>query len=60
MEIGQTVFPLNLIHTELDLAEGVIFVVLQVGERYLENAALQGVVRVLETTRSVDKGLSHA
>lgn len=59
VEVGQAVFPLHLIDTQLDLAESVVFVVLKIGERDLENTAFQRVVGVLQTSGAVDKGLSH-
>jgi hypothetical protein len=59
MEVGQTVLSLNLIHAKLDLAESVIFVVLKISERHFENPALQRIVGVLQTSRTVDEGLAH-
>jgi hypothetical protein len=58
VEVGQTVLALNLVHTELDLAEGVVLIVLQIGEGDLENAALQRVVGVLQTAGAVDQSLA--
>ena len=58
MEVGQAVLALDLIDTELDLAERVVLILLEIGERNLEDASLQGVVGVLETGGTVDKGLS--
>jgi hypothetical protein len=59
MEVGQTILSLNLIHTELNLAECVVLVVLQIGKGDLEDSALQRVVGVLKTTGTVDKRLSN-
>jgi hypothetical protein len=58
VEVGQTVLALDLINAELDLAESVILVVLQVGQGDLEDPALQRVVGVLETAGAVDKSLA--
>ena len=58
MEVGQAVLALDLIDTELDLAEGVVLILLEIGERDLEDAALQSVVGVLETGGAVDQGLA--
>ena len=58
VEVGQTVLALDLIHAELDLAEGVVLIVLQVCERDLEDPALQGVVGILQTTGTVDESLA--
>ena len=58
MEVGQAVLSLDFIDAELDLAEGVVLVVLEVGKRDFEDTSLQGVVRVLETAGTVDEGLS--
>lgn len=54
VEVGQAVLALNFIHTELDLAEGVVLVILQVSEGDLEDAALQRVIGVLQTAGTVD------
>lgn len=58
MEVGQTVLALNLVHAELNLAESVVLIVLQIRKRDLEDTALQGVVGVLQTAGAVDKGLA--
>lgn len=58
VEVGQAVLALNLVDAELDLAEGVVLILLQVGEGDLDDAALQGVVGVLETGGPVDKSLA--
>lgn len=58
MEVGQAVLALNLIDTELDLAESVVLILLEIGERDLNDAAFQGVVGVLETGGPVDKSLA--
>jgi hypothetical protein len=58
VEVGQAVLSLDFIDAELDLAEGVVLVVLEVGKRDFEDTSLQGVVRVLETAGTVDEGLS--
>lgn len=59
VEVGEAVLALNLIDTELDLAERVVLVLLEVGQRDLENSALQGVIGVLETCCAVDQGLAN-
>lgn len=59
VEVGQAVFPLDLVHAELDFAECVVFVVLQVSEGDLEDPALQRVVRILQTTGPVDQSFSN-
>lgn len=58
MEVGQAVLSLNLIDTELNLAESVVLILLQIGQGNLDDSSLQRVVGVLETGGSVDKGLS--
>lgn len=60
MEVGETVFPLHFVHPELDLAEGMVFVVLEVGEGDFEDAAFQSVVGVLETGCAVDEGFADS
>jgi hypothetical protein len=58
VEVGQTVLALDLVDAELDLAEGVVLVLLQIRERNLEYPALQSIVGVLETGGTVDEGLA--
>jgi hypothetical protein len=58
VEVGQAVLSLDLVDTELDLAESVVLILLQIGQRNLEDSALQRIVGVLETGGSVDKSLS--
>lgn len=49
VEVGQAVLALNLVDPELDLPERVVLVLLQVGQGDLDDAALQGIVGVLQT-----------
>jgi len=58
VEVGQAVAALNLVDTELDLAEGVVLIFLEVGEGDLEDTALESVVGVLQTSGAVYEGLS--
>jgi len=58
VEVGQAVLALDLVDTELNLAESVVLILLEIGERDLDDAALQGVVGVLETSGPVDKSLA--
>lgn len=58
MEVGQAVLALDLIDSELDLAERVVLILLQIGERDLDDAALQRVVGVLETGGPVNQSLT--
>ena len=60
MEVGETVFALDLVDAELDLAEGVVFVFLEIGEGHFEDSAFEGVIGVLETGGAVDEGLADA
>lgn len=60
VEVGQAVFPLNLVDTQLDLAEGVVFIVLKIGERDFENPAFKRVVGILQTSGAVYESLPHA
>ena len=59
MEVGQAVFALDLVYSELHLSEGMVLILLQIGQRDLDNSALQSIVRVLETGGSVDESLSN-
>lgn len=58
VEVGQAVLALNLVDSELDLAESVVLILLQVGEGNLNDTALQGVVGVLQTSGPVDQSLA--
>ncbi len=59
VEVGQAVFALYFVDTELDFAESVVLILLQICQRNLEDSALQCVVGILETGGSVDKSLSN-
>lgn len=59
VESGQAVLALNLVDSEAHLSEGVVLVLLEIGQRDLDDTALQGIVRVLETGRSVHEGLAN-
>lgn len=58
VEVGQAVLALDLVDTELDLAESVVLILLEVREGDLEYPALQRIVGVLETGGTVDEGLA--
>lgn len=58
MEVGQAVLALDLVDPELDLAERVLLILLQISEGDLDDAALQGIVGVLQTGSAVDEGLA--
>ena len=60
VEVGQAVLALDLVDAELDLAESVVLVLLEVREGNLEYPALQRIVCVLETRGAVDEGLADA
>jgi hypothetical protein len=59
VEVGQAVLALNLVDSQLDLAEAVVLVLLEIREGDLEDASLERVVGVLETGSTVDQGLSN-
>lgn len=59
VEVCETALSLDLVYSELDFAESVLLILLEIGKRNLENAALEGVIGVLETSGTVDKGLSN-
>ena len=58
MEVGQAVLALDLVDAELDLAEAVVLILLEISERDLEYPSLEGIVRVLQTGGAVDEGLA--
>lgn len=60
VEVGQAVLALHLVDAELDLAERVVLILLQIGQGDLDDTALEGVVGVLETGGAVDQGLADA
>lgn len=59
VEVGQAVLALDLVDAELDLAESVVLVFLEIGQRDLEYPALESIVRVLETGGAVHEGLAN-
>lgn len=58
VEVGQAVLALDLVDAQLDLAEAVVLILLEVGEGSLEDTALERVVGVLQTGGAVDEGLA--
>lgn len=58
VEVGQAVLALDLVDAQLDLAESVVLILLEIGEGDLEDAALECVVGVLETSGAVHEGLA--
>ncbi len=58
MEVGQAVLSLDFVDAEFDLAEGVVFVILEIGEGDFEDAAFEGVVGGFETGGAVYEGLA--
>ncbi len=60
MEVGQAVLSLHFVDAEFDLAEGMVFVGLQVRERDFEDAAFEGVVGGFETSGAVDESFADA
>ena len=59
VEVGEAGLALDLINAQLDLAEGVLLVLVQVSEGDLEDTALQSIVGVLHALGAVDKGLAN-
>ncbi len=60
VEIGQAVLALDFVDSKLDFPECVVLIVLQVGKRDFEDAALESVVGVLETSCAIHEGLADA
>lgn len=58
VEVGQAVAALNLVDAQLDLTERVVLILLEIGERSLEDTALERIVGVLQTGGAVDEGLA--
>ena len=46
VEVGQAVLALNLVNPELDLAEGLLLILVEIGQGYLDNTTLQRVIGV--------------
>lgn len=59
MEVGQAVLALDLVHTKANFSERVVLILLEVGERNLNDTTFQSIIRILETCCPVDKGLAH-
>jgi hypothetical protein len=58
VEVSQAVLSLHLIDAQLDLAEGVVLILLEIGEGDFEYPALESIVCVLDTGGAVHEGLS--
>lgn len=58
VEVGQAVLALNLIDPQAHLAESMLLVLLQVSKRNLKDAALQCIVRILQTRGAVHERLA--
>lgn len=58
VEVGEEVLALDLVDSQLDSAERVILLALQIGKRDVKDTALKLVVGVLETGGTVDKSLT--
>ena len=50
---------MDLVDTELDFAKSVILIVLQISEGRLENTASKGIIRILQTTGTINDRLSN-
>ena len=59
VEVGQAVLALDLVDAQLDLAESMVLVLLEIGEGDLEDATLERIVGVLQTGGAVDKSLAN-
>ncbi|KAI3491149.1 hypothetical protein L1887_44547 [Cichorium endivia] len=59
VEVGEAGAALDAVDLQLELAVRLLVVLVEVGERSLDNAALERVIGVLETLRTVDKGLAN-
>ena len=58
VEVRQAVLSLDFVDPKFDLAEGVVFVGLQVRERDFEDTAFEGVIGGFETGRAVYEGFA--
>lgn len=58
VEVGQAVLALDLVDSQLDLAERVVLILLEIGQRDLNDASLEGIVGVLQTGGTVDQSLA--
>ena len=58
MEVRKTVAALDLVDPQLDFAEGVVFILLEVGEGDFEDATFEGVIGVFETSGAVNEGFA--
>ena len=60
MEVCKTVLALDFVDPELDFAEGVVFVVLEIGEGDFEDPAFECVICVLETSCPIHERLANS
>lgn len=58
VEVGQAALALDLVDAKTNLAEGVLLILLEISEGYLDDTSLQRVVGVLQTGGAVDEGLA--
>lgn len=58
MEVGEAVFALDFVDSQLDLAERVVLVFLEVSEGDLKDPTLESFIGVLKTRGTVDESLS--
>lgn len=59
VEVSQAVAALDLVHSQADLAESVVLILLQIGEGNLKDTSLQRIVGVLETGGAVYESLAN-
>jgi hypothetical protein len=60
VEVCETVLALYFVNSELDLAESMVFIGLEVGEGDFKDSALESVVGVFETSCTVDEGFANS
>lgn len=60
VEVGQTIFALDLVYAETNLSERVLLILLEIREGHLNDATLQRIVCVLKTSRAIHQSLANA
>jgi hypothetical protein len=58
VEVGEALTSLDFVDTELDLAEGVVFILVKIGKRQLDDTSLEVVVAVSQTLGTVDQSFT--
>lgn len=59
MKVSQAVLALDLVDPQLNLAESMVLIFLEVGKGDFENTPLKSIIGILQTGGAVDEGLPN-